>query len=289
MRILEFLSPIEDRMSKSAIAENLRLLTSYHKSVAEVCRQIGINRQQFNKYLNGTSTPSANTLQRICDFFGIEDYEILRPSDEFRGLIAIKPRREAQVAHENQAALAHFESIMAVSRSDAEKLSGYYYSYRYSFSDTDKILISLIHIWSSNGRMNSKRIERFHDHDSGDATPFLCKYLGHLLYLQDRICIVEYETLKRDEISQTILYPSGRNRKTWLSGLNLGISTRDDRRVGCGRVLFQFLGVDIDLKRALGGLGKHPIENEHVPLMVRNTLQSYAAPDNPDTLFARPI
>ena len=38
-------------------AENLRLLCSHYASVAEVCRRIGMNRQQFNKYLSGASTP----------------------------------------------------------------------------------------------------------------------------------------------------------------------------------------------------------------------------------------
>jgi hypothetical protein len=46
-------------------AENLRLLCSHYASVAEVCRRIGINRQQFNKYLSGASTPSLHSLRRI--------------------------------------------------------------------------------------------------------------------------------------------------------------------------------------------------------------------------------
>ncbi|KLN61324.1 hypothetical protein WH96_06655 [Kiloniella spongiae] len=276
-------------MGKLTVAKNLRLLTSYHKSIAEVCRQMGVNRQQFNKYLNGTSLPSRNMLQRICDFFGVEDYEILLPLDEFRGLIAIKSRKETFEASKSQTTRGHIEKVLAASRTDAEQLTGFYYSYRYSFSDTGKILISLIHIWPSDGHILSKRVERFRDLESGDESPFLCKYLGHLLYLQDRICIVEYESLKREEVSQTILYPSGRNRKTWFSGLNLGVSTRDDRRIGCGCVLYQYLGVEVDLKRALGGLGKFPVEHENVPLMVRNTLQTRVANDQQNTLFAPPI
>ena len=44
-------------MGNAAIAENLRLLSSYYKSVAEVCRRLDINRQQFNKYLSGQTAP----------------------------------------------------------------------------------------------------------------------------------------------------------------------------------------------------------------------------------------
>ncbi len=71
-------------------AENLRLLCSHYASVAEVCRRIGINRQQFNKYLSGASSPSLHTLRRICDFFGVEEGEIFLPAHEFAGIIRVK-------------------------------------------------------------------------------------------------------------------------------------------------------------------------------------------------------
>ena len=52
-----------------AIGANLRKLCSLHKSVAEVSRKLGINRQQFNKYLSGDAIPSLRNLRRITDFF----------------------------------------------------------------------------------------------------------------------------------------------------------------------------------------------------------------------------
>jgi transcriptional regulator with XRE-family HTH domain len=45
---------------------NLKLMCSYAPSISEACRSMGINRQQFTKYLNGTSRPSARNLRRIC-------------------------------------------------------------------------------------------------------------------------------------------------------------------------------------------------------------------------------
>lgn len=45
-------------------SKNLRLLCSYYKSIAELCRQLSINRSQFNKYLNASSTPSTYILRR---------------------------------------------------------------------------------------------------------------------------------------------------------------------------------------------------------------------------------
>jgi transcriptional regulator with XRE-family HTH domain len=53
-------------------ADNLRALCTRHGSIAAVCRALGMNRQQFNKYLSGSTLPNAATLEKICGFFSIE-------------------------------------------------------------------------------------------------------------------------------------------------------------------------------------------------------------------------
>lgn len=54
-------------------AENLRTECQRFQSIAFVCRGIGINRQQFNKYLSGKSLPNQRTLSRICTFLQVDD------------------------------------------------------------------------------------------------------------------------------------------------------------------------------------------------------------------------
>src|SRR5579863_4417059 len=83
--------------SQVEFCENLRFACGYYRSVAEVCRQLEINRAQFNRYLNGTTTPSSFILQKICDFFGVEPTEIYLPRKQFRKLIEVK--REQKPKH----------------------------------------------------------------------------------------------------------------------------------------------------------------------------------------------
>jgi hypothetical protein len=45
---------VESRLQN--LKSNLRYLCGYHRSVAEVCRRVAINRQQFNKYLAGAGS-----------------------------------------------------------------------------------------------------------------------------------------------------------------------------------------------------------------------------------------
>jgi transcriptional regulator with XRE-family HTH domain len=60
----------------SKFAANLRRKCANFGSIAEVCRGVGINRQQFNKYLAGNSIPNALTLRKICIFLDIQEQSL---------------------------------------------------------------------------------------------------------------------------------------------------------------------------------------------------------------------
>ena len=75
-----------------AFGTNLQLLCSHYRSIAEVCRRLAINRAQFNRYLSGQSLPTRHNLKRICDFFGVEDYELSQPPEQFAALIGSRAK-----------------------------------------------------------------------------------------------------------------------------------------------------------------------------------------------------
>lgn len=58
------------------MANNLRRLTSQIGSANFVCRELDINRQQFEKYLKGRSLPSPSTLKKICSYFRVSEEEL---------------------------------------------------------------------------------------------------------------------------------------------------------------------------------------------------------------------
>jgi transcriptional regulator with XRE-family HTH domain len=63
-------------------ADNLRALCAQHGSIAAVCAAIGMNRQQFNKYLAGSTLPNAPALDKICGFFGVQPESLFRAPGE---------------------------------------------------------------------------------------------------------------------------------------------------------------------------------------------------------------
>lgn len=74
-------------------ADNLRALCARHGSIAAVCRALGMNRQQFNKYLSGSTLPNVATLEKICGFFRIESESLFHDPAGFE-----KPKRAPPLA-----------------------------------------------------------------------------------------------------------------------------------------------------------------------------------------------
>ncbi|MEH6496303.1 MAG: helix-turn-helix transcriptional regulator [Pseudomonas marincola] len=253
-------------------ALNLRLLVTYYSSIAEVCRRIDLNRQQFNKYLSGQSRPSPHNMRKICDFFGVEDYELLMPETDFREIVIIKYKREPTEVETPYPGKREFEKLLLSSRRDITRYLGYYFSYRYSFSNPDLILKSLVYIWKKDDVILSKRIERFSEYAGDRPKTFICKYIGYALFLGDRLFIMDKGTLGEEEVGETVLYPCRRNQVNWLSGLNIGVSTSDDRKIGCGQVIFQYLGQRKNLYSALKSCGKYPCSSLEIPKMVCESL-----------------
>lgn len=255
------------------LGRNLRYLCSYYRSVSEVCRRIDINRQQFNKYLDGSSRPSARNLKRICDFFGLEEYEILLPPRELRRLVEVKgiapPGLQPAPPH-----LAHITALLALSNPGHKSYYGYYYKYYHSFSYPGRILKCLVAVFEQDGVPCYKCVERLVDRSGELRQRYVFKYLGVVLFLGDRIFMVDREALIQNEISETILYPSYKNKIRELPGLMLGVSGKTSREPVCSRVLLEYLGPQVDLRRAMQSCGLYAADTSDIDPSVRRAIDN---------------
>lgn len=67
---------------RNMFGANLRTLAEEYPSVSALARELGINRTQFNRYLNGESFPRPDVLARICAFFSVDARVLLEPVDQ---------------------------------------------------------------------------------------------------------------------------------------------------------------------------------------------------------------
>ncbi len=257
-------------------SQNLRLLSSYYKSIAEVCRKLPINRSQFNKYLSGSSLPSKFILRRICDFFGVEEYEIFLPHAQFTQIVQIRATPEQEGVARPYT--AHIDKLQEQSQGKFDKYLGYYFEIYYSMAFPGKILRNLVQIRAEKGAIYYRRIERMRP-EGADGRVIHSRYQGAALFLSDRIFMLDYETLTGNEVTQTILYPTFKSRVNKLSGLKLGVSASDRREPACTRVIYEYLGQRVDLRKALRLCGLYEAGSAMIDAQVQAQIDNSRKPD----------
>ncbi|MCW8886460.1 MAG: helix-turn-helix transcriptional regulator [Motiliproteus sp.] len=260
-------------------SNNLRLLCSYYKSIAEVCRKIPINRSQFNKYLCGSSLPSKFILRQICDFFGVEEYEIFLPHQQFAQIVQVRPNQDQPT--EARPYVPHIDKLQEQAQGRFDKYLGYYFEIYYSMAFPGRILRNLVEIREQDNGVYYQRVERLKADDS--ARIYHSKYLGCGFFLSDRIFMVDYESLTGNELTQTILYPTYKNRISRLAGLKLGVSASDRREPACARVIYEYLGQRVDLRKALKMCGLYSADSDAIDSGIKERIKNGVSED--DKLF----
>lgn len=256
----------------STFSKNLAFACCHYRSIADVCRRIGINRQQFNKYLSGDVRPSRHNMHRICDFFGVTEAEILMDETLFRQLIGL--RRPSSDTSQLDLPMRHMERILASSR-PVDRYEGYYFRYFHSFGNKGCIIRSLARIVIRDSRGYFKNIEVLRDPDDGHWMR-TNRYEGMVLQLADRLQVIEYEAMEANSITQMTLYPSYQQRIDYLLGIQTGGPTRRGRKPGASRVALEFLGTHIDIRRALRETGlfhpRSPSLRQEIVTMIENRI-----------------
>lgn len=254
-----------------SLGVNLKLLCSHYRSIAEVCRRLAINRAQFNRYLAGQSRPTAYNLKRICDFFGVEDYELILPPEQFERLIGARVGEAAGHYHDDPL-LTLLEPLREHS-SDLSRYCGYYLEYSNCMSLPGQVLLSLVQLREERGDFLFERQERQERMQGGGSEDWVrCRYLGAAFNLQDRLFLIDYESLTGNEMSQTILIPSFKSRITRLNGIKTGVSSGDRRTPACTRVVWDYLGTEINRVNAYRQVGLYAPDDPRIDVDIRQRL-----------------
>jgi len=247
---------------------NLKFLCGHYKSVAEVCRRLEINRQQFNKYLGGQSAPSPYNLRKICEFFGVDEGEIYRPHGSFLKIFAKSSPSVGGEAASGALTPAFFPDTAA----ELRKYLGYYFAYVVTPSRPRYALKSITRLFEKRGVIKTKTIEILKLKTEGYRSSFVNKYDGFCYFSSQIVYIVEYEYLNNRGYIYTALYPSYRSPVDYLNGLVLGISGGNFRMPYSSQIVFEYLGETTDLRAALGECGYIRSDSEELSEDVRSRL-----------------
>ncbi len=245
-------------------SKNLRALCARFTSVSAVCREIGINRQQFNRYLNGSGLPSAYNLRRIAGFFSIAEAELLLPHDAFY----------ARHIRQNKITRRVPEQLIGdVFRDQARGLRrylGFYHGHFRTPTWEGGILRTLIWLREQDGYVVTHSFERATDANGNIRQR--TRYSGLAAYRGNRIYIFERAFSDDGFLSETILYPAHRQQIVHIKGLTTGVATRPRLAPFSSPTIWKRIGNATSARDAVSKTGVYPTASSKIEPQIRRFL-----------------
>ncbi len=232
----------------SALADfsrNLKLACSTQKSVSDLCRAIGVNRQQFNRYLNGGSRPSAHNLLKIAAVFGLDPADFHLPESAFRRKLGEwRPPGEGPLADAFPGDLGALADYL-----------GFYQTWHTSLSWPGRIVCSCSHLRKSGGQVFVTSLERIEEVESGIVQR--SRYVGLAAYRRQRIFLTELTRGEAPTFGQTILMPFEIHQRRYLRGITMGVSWRNNNLPYATRTIWHYLGTVTDRRGLISRCGTY--------------------------------
>ncbi|MET3660593.1 helix-turn-helix domain-containing protein [Aquamicrobium ahrensii] len=247
--------------------DNLKFACATRQSISELCRAIGINRQQFNRYINSGTLPSAHNRLRIASFFGFQAEDFDLPSAAFRRKLEAK--RQPLLA-EGPLAAAFPGNLQAL-----RPYLGFYQTWHVSLSWPDRIVCSCAHMRERDAQIVVTSLERIEDVESGIRQR--SRYVGLAAYQRQRIFLTELTRGDAPTFGQTILMPFEIHQRQYLRGLTMGVSWRNDNLPYATRTVWRYRGVRTDRRALIANCGIYELNSANLPSVVVSFL-TQAAP-----------
>lgn len=242
-------------------SENLRSICADYGSIAQVCREIGINRQQFNRYLNGGGLPSAHNLRRIARHFDVPEADLFSDHDDFTRKYIQSQKRSAH---------GPVDLMIGPFRDQTQALRryiGFYHSHFLTPTWDGMILRSLTWLYEKDGFVVCRSVERVVAPDG--SVNQKSRYEGMVSQRGNRVYIVEHEMVRDGSIVESILTPSHRQQVKYLRGMTIGVAWRPHVSPYASRVIWKRLDSKVTLREALRACGVYPLQSRKIDPSVR--------------------
>jgi transcriptional regulator with XRE-family HTH domain len=252
------------KATSRSIAENLRYLCSFYPSISHVCRKLGVNRQQFNKYLSGRIIPSVHILKRTSDFFKVDVDEMFLPPAELRKIV--EGRREGTEEDHEPVGVNPLTTILALARSDTSLLKayeGYYFRYNYSFDGSGRIIRSLFSIHQKDGIYFTRLLERIQHRSNGSRRLTTLKYDGVMIALSGCLFNVEYERIMKSCVGHAAFSCPRRPGQRFLTGIQSSYSTSSGKPTA-SRVILERIRREMPLREMISRSGTFLAEDGEI-------------------------
>ena len=232
----------------SNFSENLRSLCRTRRSVSQICREIGMNRQQFERYLQGQSLPSSHNTYRISRYFGVEEQSLFVSPDRFQRAQATRTAKASGFALP-----ALLDNLFPGDLSVLRNYLGVYHAHFVNRTWPDRVQRALCVVTEVDGKVLTRYVGRVSDPHS--SLIYRSKFRGMMSFHGDRLFLLERGNAASDALAQTILMPPERHRSTYVTGLAFMVAWRPHRTPFCSRLIWKRLPEQTGYREALRACG----------------------------------
>lgn len=204
-------------------AGNLTYLTSTVGTIAQVCSDIGINRQQFNKYLTGQHLPSRRNQAKIAKHFLVSEKDFYLPTNLVRKMYAGTGQDLMNAVRSSPELNDHTTRVLAEERELAD-YSGIYYRYQVSSIYQNTVLRSVLKIYEKEGFHFYYYVERFKNLDNPRSTAFSFRYHGLCNRIGGKLFLIDTESSGNNEMTFAALTPIARKPQSMMFGIACGVA-----------------------------------------------------------------
>lgn len=222
------------------LTRNLKTLVAAQDSVAETAKRLDINRQQLNKYLSGTTTPSLRVLSILSRTFGIPIDDFLLAPEEF------SERYFAQSAGmdfplEVTTKIDEILHAATVAAPDLKAYCGTYFRISKMPSMPHKMLRAMFYIYQYEGLTFGLAVEVFPTPGDPSGRKLFFRRQATMMHLRgDRVYTIDASQESRFLFG--ILYAETMPGFDFLQGHSLGVSDYGSRQIFSQPYVLQRLG-----------------------------------------------
>ncbi|MCR4265826.1 helix-turn-helix transcriptional regulator [Nitratireductor sp. ZSWI3] len=237
-----------DPTRRDTISDNLRQLVVAHGNISAVCRNLHMNRQQFNKYLSGRHTPSQSNINAICRYFGISSSDLTDPDFDPAGTHSPSRTQDSFSAAIDSPIFAHL--LEAHDSGWVEQFCGIYEKYHFSSIYKGDVVRSILKISPARGVCTYSNYEIFPNRRDPEKVEFLFRYHGIVFGVEQRLFLIDFEKIQRNELTFSIFAPLIRKPTRFFFGVTSGVAANLGRAPYCSKAVLDFRG-DVPVSKSL--------------------------------------
>jgi transcriptional regulator with XRE-family HTH domain len=250
---------------------NLRSLCAERGSIAQVCREIGINRQQFNRYLSGAGLPSAHNMRRIAKYFSLMEGDLFEAHAAFTG------RHITRGAATERSPVDILAGAFSEQAKDLRRFLGFYHVHFRTPSWESKIMRSLVWLYEMDGYVVTRSLERVSALD--DSIRHKASYDGLATFRGSRIYVLEHERGSSGSIVESVIFPAYRQQVNYLRGMTFGVAWRPRLTPYSSRTIWKRISERVTPREAIDACGVFAMDSRKLDPTVRGFLSGGASAD----------